>query len=246
MRSPEVNPHGMSKDLSIIRWPESMWPLTPAVLQSLPQDFIPDSCDLANLKYPWELLQLIHEVTERKLTKNKISPEAEIANNVSIKGPVQIEKGAKILDFVRIVGPAYVGEGALIGNFNLIRSSVIGRQSIVGAHSEVARSYIGQDCRLHRNVIEDSIVADGVDVSGNSTTTNYRLDHMPVKSAIGGTKLDSGLDKLGSFIGQRTRIGANCLMMPGVKIGRDCVIMPGARIYKDVPDGSYIRAIKQT
>lgn len=230
--------------LDAVKWPESMWPLAPAVLQSLPQELIPNIDRLNTLKFPWELLQLIHETIKERLTESRISPESEIASSVSIEGPVWIEKGAKVLDFVKIVGPTYIGENALIGNFTLVRKCIICDQSIVGAHSEVARSYIGRSCWLHRNYIGDSILTDNIEVGGHSATANYRLDHMTIKSTIGNEKVDSGLDKFGSIIGSDTKIAGNCTIMPGVKIGQNCIIMSGVDVFADIADGNRVELLQ--
>lgn len=40
-------------------------------------------------------------------------------------------------------------------------------------------------------------------------------------------------------LGARSRLGARCIVMPGLTIGEDCVIAPGAVVTKDMPPRSF-------
>lgn len=230
----------------MLNWSKDMWPLSPVILKKLPDELLPTIDQLNSLKYPWELLQLIiNYMIQTQITELRISPEANISQLVSIEGPVWIEKGVKIADFVKVVGPAFIGQDTFIGNFSLIRSSFIADQCVVGAHSEITRSIVGSSCTLHRNYIGDSVLSDNVDFGGNSATANLRLDNAPIKSKIGGNMLDTGLVKLGSIIGQETQIAGGCITMPGVKVGNRCTIMPGVRLYEDLPDNMNIKLVQE-
>ena len=44
-------------------------------------------------------------------------------------------------------------------------------------------------------------------------------------------------------IGERTFVGANSIIMPGVTIGKRCVIAAGSVVTKDVPDGMVVGGI---
>jgi acetyltransferase-like isoleucine patch superfamily enzyme len=43
-----------------------------------------------------------------------------------------------------------------------------------------------------------------------------------------------------TYIGKRCFIGANSMIMPGVKVGDSCVVAAGAIVTKDVPAGSVV------
>lgn len=45
------------------------------------------------------------------------------------------------------------------------------------------------------------------------------------------------------FIGERTFIGCNVTIMPGVKIGKRCVIAAGSVVTKDVADGTVVAGV---
>lgn len=43
-----------------------------------------------------------------------------------------------------------------------------------------------------------------------------------------------------TFIGSQTFIGANSIIMPGVKVGDNCIVGAGSVVTKDVPDNSLV------
>ena len=44
-------------------------------------------------------------------------------------------------------------------------------------------------------------------------------------------------------VGERTMIGCNVTVMPGVKIGKRCVVGAGSVVTKDVPDGTVVAGV---
>jgi acetyltransferase-like isoleucine patch superfamily enzyme len=45
---------------------------------------------------------------------------------------------------------------------------------------------------------------------------------------------------LDTRIGERSRLGARVIIMPGVTVGAGSVVAPGAVVIRDVPPGSYV------
>lgn len=43
-----------------------------------------------------------------------------------------------------------------------------------------------------------------------------------------------------TYIGNQTFIGANSLIMPGIKVGNNCIVGAGSVVTKDVPDNSLV------
>lgn len=43
-----------------------------------------------------------------------------------------------------------------------------------------------------------------------------------------------------TFIGSQTFIGANSIIMPGIKVGDNCIVGAGSVVTKDVPDNSVV------
>lgn len=196
--------------------------------------------DWQSLKFSWHVL-LMMKLFLSKITKKRISPTATISKSSLIVGPVVVEDGVKIGDYVKIVGPAYIGENSVIGDFTLIRESQIGADCLVGSYSEVARSYIGNKTFLHRNYVGDSVLANEVMMGAQAVTANFRFDGKTVKSIINQDKIDTNLNKFGAIIGSGSKIGVNSTILPGIKVGKNTLIAPHHSISEDVPDRSFVR-----
>lgn len=188
----------------------------------------------ASLKYPWHVLEVMDELFKRMGEHRGKS--GEIKSNVVIEGKVYIEDEVKIFENTKIVGPVYIGRGAIIGNNNLIRGSHIGAGTVTGFSTDITRSYVGDNCWMHSNYIGDSVLEGHVSLGGGTVTANLRLDEAEIYSYVKGERVNSGLTKFGAIIGKNVRIGANVSLMPGVKIGAGSAIGAGVVINKDVPE----------
>ena len=187
------------------------------------------------IKYPWHVLDAM-EYFLGQIQGQNIAPDAHIASNAIISGPAIIEPGVRMFAGSCVVGPAYIGAGAIIGNNALVRDSMIGRNSVVGFSTEIARSYVGNDVWFHTNYIGDSVIDSNVSFGSGGITANLRLDEKNIKSAVKGQRLDTGRAKLGAIVGSGARIGVNALLMPGIKVGQSSLVGPGVVMHDDVPD----------
>lgn len=189
------------------------------------------------LKYPWHILDLMEYFLSK--TKRKISKSAKISPKAIINGEVIIEDDAQVFEGAIIRGPVYIGKGAIIGNYALIRESSIGEKSVVGFASEVTRSYIGKECWFHTNYIGDSVISDNVSLGSGAITANLRLDEEIIYSKIDQSKINTQRNKLGGIIGQDVRIGINAMIMPGVKIGKSSFVGSGVILSEDLGDNKF-------
>jgi len=164
---------------------------------------------------------------------------ALISKSAIIKGPVIIKSNVKIGDFVKIVGPCFIDEKTIIADYTLIRNSHIGKKCLIGARSEIARSYIGNNTLLHQNYIGDSVLGNNVLFGAGAITANFRFDEKIIKSSIKNININTNLQKFGAIVGNNSKIGVNATLLPGVKIGENCRIMPGKIIQKDIEDNVF-------
>lgn len=190
------------------------------------------------LKYPWNVLS----VSDYFLStiKHSISEKAVVDKTAKINGPVIIEDGVKIMEFSVIRGPTIIKKGTIIGTGSLIRNSIVGENCVIGYNSEVARSYIGNNCWFHTNYIGDSVLGNNVNMGSGAVLANLRLDQKNILSKIGETNIDTGRNKLGAIIGGGVQIGVNTSIMPGVKIGKNSIIGPCVTLYEDSEDNTTV------
>jgi len=187
------------------------------------------------IKYPWQMLKAMRYFFRQAYFKKRMD-----------KAAIFLGKNVRLGKFVKIVGPTYIGDNTVIGDFVLIRESNIGANCLIGAHSEVARSYFGRGVMIHRNYVGDSVFGINVMMGAGAVTANFRFDAKTVRSRVKKKKVDSGLDKLGAIVGKESKLGVNSILFPGVKIGRGSFIAPGEIIREDVDDNRFILKTKST
>jgi bifunctional UDP-N-acetylglucosamine pyrophosphorylase/glucosamine-1-phosphate N-acetyltransferase len=191
------------------------------------------------LKYPWHVLDVM-EYSLAQIKGQHIDPTAFIHPAAHITGDVVIGPGAKVFAGAAISGPAYIGAKTILGNNSLVRASMVLDRCNVGFTTEVARSYVADDCAMHACRVLDSVFAPNVNFSAGCTTANLRIDHGMVPVYVKGQKLDSGRDKLGAIIGRDAFLAVDVMTMPGVKVGERAQVGPGTHVLRDVPDGARV------
>ena len=190
---------------------------------------------IRSLKYPWHLFtfqQLLFTTH-----KSYISSSAKIAQTALIddtNGPVIIENNATVGDFAKIVGPCYIGENCLVGDYSFVRVSSLEKDSVVGAKTEVVRSIIMNKSTLHFGYLADSIVGPNNKIGAGLITANKRLDRATINTMVKGINVNTGLDALGIITGDDAKVGISTNTMPGVMIGAGSKIHPGQVISKNV------------
>lgn len=195
--------------------------------------FLVDYNDIwLTLKYPWQVLAMM-DYFLMQIKKTQIAKKVLIAKSAVIEGPVILEEGVKVLEFAKVVGPAYIGKNTVIGNYSLVRQSMIGSNCLIGGYSEVTRSYLGQKVMLHRNYLGDSVVENDVLFGAGATCANFRFDQDEIKSLVKGSLINTKRQKLGAIIGSGAKIGINASLMPGVKIGSRVFVYPGEVVKRD-------------
>ena len=174
-----------------------------------------------DIGYPWDYIDA------NMYMLNKIGFSAgentEIWSNAMIRKPVVIGSGCKIKNCV--IERSVVGDGCVIGEFSIVKRSIVMNKSKVP----------------HLNYVADSVIAEGCNLGAGTKIANLRFDDANVKVTIKGKRIDSGRRKLGAFIGYNVKTGINVSIYPGVKIGSDSWIEAEVSVKKDVEKGSFVR-----
>lgn len=231
------------REIELVQWPESMWPLDPSALQSIPEELLPDIDALRALRYPWEFLVLMRDTMKERITDTRGQENVVIDNpNVTtINGPVWFAEGARLRPGAEVDGPSYVA--GHVGFSSLVRGSALFPGSSIGAHGEVANSLLLGGSFPHHNTILDSVIDKGVDVAGYVKTANYAGGkNITVRVPGEENPIDTGLDHLGTVIGKSSRVQADAAFNPGKFLGRGSIIEQGVRVYSHVPDGMVLSA----
>ncbi len=145
-----------------------------------------------------------------------------------------VGEGTEIWDSATIRKPAVIGSGSTIKNC-VIDGSVVGRDCVVGEFSIVKRSILLSQSNVpHQNYVADSVIAEGCNLGAGTKIANLRFDDRNVKMSIKGTRVDSGRRKLGALLGYKVKTGINVSIYPGVKISSGSWIEAAKLVSRDV------------
>mgnify|MGYP001116006726 CR=1 FL=1 len=185
------------------------------------------------IKYPWHIFKAAEHFLDNATPY--VSPTARISDKATIEGRVILGDNVKVLENAVIRGPAYIGPNSVIGNNALVRDySHIGANCVVGYSTEVKHSYIGDNCWFHSNYIGDSIIDDDCSFGAGTILANFRFDEGNICIEVGGSKVDTGYDKLGAIVGKGCRTGINASLMPGIRVGSNSFVGPQLCLNQDL------------
>ncbi len=181
--------------------------------------------DWIDIAYPWSILSA-NRIHMKQWENSTLATTTVIEPGSVITGPVFIEENVVIKAGSSIIGPCFIGKNSFIGHNALLREfTSIGEGSIIGFGVEVKNSVLMPGTEIGRlSFIGDSVLGHDVNVGSATIMVNINMDHRTVKVEIAGETIDSGLRKLGSFIGDKTLIGANHTFLPGTKIASGLTI----------------------
>ena len=186
------------------------------------------------LKYPWHLFAVEKYLMDNYLQK-KISKTAQVAKSAVIEGNVFIGENVKVFENAVIKGPCYIGDNSTIGNNAIIRDYVdLEEGALVGANMEVARSIFEEGVHVHSGFMGDSIIGKDCKIGAGTITANVRIDREEISTLVKGEKTATGLKSLGVIIGDNSKLGIRCSLMPGAMIGSDCNVGPNSLVSKNI------------
>ncbi len=210
--------------IDIIYNPDGHW-LVRRHLRSERETIIRDYKNLERFVYPWDILDWM----ERKLSKSTASAIEKQTSGAYVRGNLTIGEGTEILPGVVVDGNVHIGKNCRIGPNCYLRGSIsIGDNCVVGLGVEIKNALIGNQTYVsHLSYIGDSIIGDDVNVGGGTIFSNFRHDGGEHKMMIRGKLIPSGRTKLGAFVGNHVRFGANTVILPGRIVPEFTWTMPG-------------------
>jgi UDP-N-acetylglucosamine diphosphorylase / glucose-1-phosphate thymidylyltransferase / UDP-N-acetylgalactosamine diphosphorylase / glucosamine-1-phosphate N-acetyltransferase / galactosamine-1-phosphate N-acetyltransferase len=141
----------------------------------------------------------------------------------SAPGPVLVRRGATIQAFSRIIGPCFVGHESIVG-FDKIATASIGEQCRV--HGELNTViFLGHANKAHDGFLGHSYLGRWVNLGAGTITSNLKNTYGSVQLWTPVGERDTGLQFLGSLIGDHAKTGIGTSLSTGTVIGA------GANIY---------------
>jgi UDP-N-acetylglucosamine diphosphorylase/glucosamine-1-phosphate N-acetyltransferase len=171
--------------------------------------------------------------SDRVLVDDTANVEPHVVADTT-KGPVIIDRDARVQAFSRIEGPCYVGPGTWLVAAQ-VRGSSLGPVCRVGGEVE-ASILVGHSNKYHDGFLGHSVVGEWVNLAAGVQVSDLRNDYEPVTITCGGNRIQTGRIKVGAYIGDHTRIGLGALINTGSVFGSFCNLLPtGMYLPRDVP-----------
>lgn len=222
---------------------------------------IPASGEL--IEYPWDLIrwnsrQLQRDFSDEGVTQpvdlphvQVLGPPADVYVSsqavldpyvvIDVRsGPVSIDREAHVQSFTRIEGPCHIGRGTQIFRALIRGGTTIGEHCRVGGEIEesILHGYVN---KYHEGFIGHSYVCPWVNIGAMSCTSDLKNDYSTVRVPLSGVPVDTGLDKVGSFIGDHSKAAMDSMFNTGTSVGVMSMVLPGGRLLpRHVPSFSSV------
>ncbi len=177
--------------------------------------------------YPWEVIKLLHEYL---LSLSLGIHQGDISQQAYLIKPelISIGEGTVIEPGAYIKGPCVIGKNCTIRHGAYIRGDcLIGDGCVIGHTTELKNAlFLNRAKAAHFAFVGDSILGNDVNLGAGVKCANLRLDHQTVRIKIENKKFETGMKKLGAIVGDRSQIGCNSVLNPGVILGKSVMIYP--------------------
>ena len=185
---------------------------------------------LSKYEYPWEALASIKDFII-ELGKSLDTNEYK-----EIKENVWVHKSAKVFDSAYLGSPCIIGENTEIRHCAFIRGrALVGDNCVIGNSCELKNVIIFDNAEVpHFNYVGDSILGFKAHMGAGSITSNVKSDRTLVV-IHGDTNIETGIKKVGAFLGDYVEVGCNSVLNPGTVVGRNSNIYPLSSVRGVVP-----------
>lgn len=160
-------------------------------------------------------------------------------------GPISIGERTRICRGAIIKGPVVIGSDCLIGSSTFVRGPTrIGNRVKIGFCAEVKQADIRDDVSIGPMCfVADSQLDQHAYLGAMVRTSNQRLDRKPVQVRQDSQTVETGMSKLGCWIGASSSLGIQTIILPGRVIAPESLFEPRITINRNYPTGHY-RAVE--
>lgn len=187
-------------------------------------------------EYPWEVLPHIREFVS-DLVLHGLDGYEKLREGVLVGSDVKIYPG------VVIEPPAIIGARSELRPGAFIRGAVIvGEGCVVGNSTELKNCILLDGAQVpHYNYVGDSVLGRRSHLGAGSVCSNLKSDGRSVV-VRGDENYDTGLRKVGAFLGDGADVGCGCVLNPGTVIGRDTSVYPRCALRGVFSEGSIVKS----
>lgn len=154
------------------------------------------------------------------------------------EGPICIGENVKVRPPTIIDGPSYIGQETIIDGAKIREGCSIGPVCRISGEVEESIFYAYSN-KHHEGFVGHSYVGEWVNIAALTTTSDLKNTYGEIRVHFKGKKINTSEVKVGSFIGDHTKIGIGMLLEVGCVVGVACNIFGGGNIPKYIPSFSW-------
>ena len=190
------------------------------------------------LQWLCDLEQLLHSFPLGTI-EGTVSSQAFLEH----QSMIYIAQGAIVEAGAYIRGPCVIGANTTVRHGAYIRGNFFcATNCLIGHSTEIKDSiFLNHTKAGHFAYIGNSIVGNHVNLGARVTCANLKLSHGSVRLYTP-TVIDTGLRKLGAFIGDHSQIGCHVVLSPGTCVGKAVLCHPCLHVKGYIPDRQCITA----
>jgi NDP-sugar pyrophosphorylase family protein len=155
---------------------------------------------------------------------------------------IWIAKDALISKSADISGPCIIDHEAELRHNAFIRgSAIIGKDCVLGNSCEIKNSIMFDNSQApHFNYVGDSILGYKSHLGAGAITSNLKSDksNVVIKDK---EDLNTGLRKVGAFLGDNVEVGCNTVLNPGTIVGPNTSIYPLTNVRGVIPANMIVK-----
>ncbi len=197
-----------------------LWDLVSQNEKQIEADFVrmKPSLDLKNM---FKHCQVDDDSLIYETEKVYIGPGSQIEGQVVLdarSGSIYIGEKVNIQPHTLVKGPCYVGDGSILTGGKIREGTSIGPVCRVGGEVDNA-VFLGYSNKYHEGFLGHAYVGEWVNLGALTTNSDLKNNYSTIKVMVNQALVDSGLTKVGSFIGDHVKTGIGTLLNTGISIG---------------------------
>ena len=175
------------------------------------------------------LLTDVHTVGEGRVSLGR---DAVVEPGVLLDvrdGPIRLEEGVRVQGPARLTGPLWVGAGSTVLGGSVGTSSV-GPVSKVRGEVE-ASVLLGYVNKAHDGYLGHALLGRWVNLGASTTNSDLKNSYSPVRVRTApGEDRETGLLKVGAFLGDHVKTGIGTLLTTGAVVGAGSNVFGGGGV----------------
>jgi len=161
------------------------------------------------------------------------------------EGNIWIHKSAIVNKSAEIHGPCIIDAEAEIRCNAFIRGNVIiGKNCVLGNSCEIKNSIMYDNSKVpHFSYVGDSILGYKSHMGASSIISNLKSDNSNITIKSNNGSYETGMRKIGAFLGDNVEIGCGCILNPGTIVKPNTNIYPLTSVRGVIPANSIVKSM---